>query len=406
MDRDVPYGIRLGAAWSWRLIVIAVVAYGVFLVLGYFSEITVPIAIAVLITALAVPAVDALERLRVPRLAGALAVVLGGIALVAGMLTLIGQQVATQFDDLRDQLIVGIDEIQDWARTGPLGLSDDQLSGWLDDVTQALQDAGSTDLVSRVTAVGTTVTHFVAGLFIALFATYFFLYQGKRIWGWVTRLVPQAARERVDSSGRVAWTTLTGFVRATVLVALVDAIGIALVAVVLNVPLALAIATLVFLGAFIPIIGAFLSGLVAVMVALVAQGPWVAVLMLIGVIAVQQLESHVLQPFLMGAFVAVHPLAIIAAIAAGATLAGIVGALLAVPTVACVNSVVRHLAPGWAAYRQPHGPPGSGAPPAADSDSPLADSPGPADRGDRPGGGRTPEADHDGRRDQPDEENP
>jgi predicted PurR-regulated permease PerM len=148
----------------------------------------------------------------------------------------------------------------------------------------------------------------------------------------------------VDSSGQVAWATLKSFVRATVLVAFVDAVGIALVAVILSVPLALPIGVIVFLGAFVPIVGAAVSGSVAVLVALVAHGPFVALLMLGGVLLVQQLESHVLQPFLLGRAVAVHPLAVILAIAAGVLVAGIVGALLAVPIVASLNAVVHHLA--------------------------------------------------------------
>jgi putative heme transporter len=157
-------------------------------------------------------------------------------------------------------------------------------------------------------------------------------------------LFPQVARDRVDSSGRVAWTSLTAFVRATVIVAFVDAIGIMLIALILKVPLAVPIGVLVFLGAFVPIVGALVSGFVAVIVALVAHGPVVALLMLAGVLLVQQLESHVLQPFLLGRAVSVHPLAVILAVASGVLVAGIVGALVAVPIAASLNVVVRHLA--------------------------------------------------------------
>ena len=173
----------------------------------------------------------------------------------------------------------------------------------------AVTDSTGTDgMVTRVTEVGTAVGHVVAGFFIVLFSTYFFLADGDRIWAWLVRLAPRAARERVDASGRVAWVSLTQFVRATVLVALADAIGIMLVAWFLDVPFVVAIGVLVFLGAFVPMIGATVAGSVAILVALVDQGPWTAVLMLIGVIVVQQIEGHVLQPFLMGRFVSLHPL--------------------------------------------------------------------------------------------------
>ncbi|MDD9349077.1 AI-2E family transporter [Mumia sp.] len=342
---NVPYGIALAASWGWRLIIIAAAGLGLMWLLGFFSEITIPVAIAILVTALIRPFVDRFERLHVPRALATLLVMVLGIGAVVGMLTLVGQQVSAQFDDLRTKVVDGLEEIQDWARTGPLGLSDAQLNAGIDRVTGTIEAWGSsgTGVVDRVTELGTTVTHLLAGFFIVLFATYFFLYQGGRIWDWVVRIFPRNARSPVDTSGRVAWASLTAFVRATVLVALVDAIGIAGVAWGLGVPLVLAIATLVFLGAFVPIVGAFVSGLVAVLVALVAQGPWTAIFMLLGVIAVQQVEAHILQPFLMGHLVQLHPLAIILAIAAGVTVAGIVGALLAVPLAACVNAVVRHL---------------------------------------------------------------
>jgi predicted PurR-regulated permease PerM len=184
----------------------------------------------------------------------------------------------------------------------------------------------------------------VAALFIVLFATYFFMADGKRIWTWVVRLFPRAARARADASGRVAWTSLTQFVRATVIVALTDALGIMAVAAVLKLPFVMAIGVLVFLGAFVPMVGAAISGSVAVLVALVDQGPIVALVMLAGVIGVQQFEAHVLQPFLMGRMVSVHPLGVIVAVACGVLVAGIAGALVAVPLTAALNAVVVYLA--------------------------------------------------------------
>ena len=184
----------------------------------------------------------------------------------------------------------------------------------------------------------------LAGFFIVLFSTYFFLADGERIWAWFVRLSPRASRVLVDGSGRVAWVSLTQFVRATVIVAATDAIGVMIVAAVLGVPFVMAIGVLVFLGAFIPMVGAFVAGTVAVLVALVDQGPVTALLMLGGVVLVQQIEGHVLQPFLMGRFVSVHPLGVIVAIGVGVVVAGIPGALVAVPLAATVNAVAQHLA--------------------------------------------------------------
>lgn len=339
---QIPTGVDIATQWAWRLLVIAGAgALGIWL-LRYFSEITVPLAIALLGTALTVDVVNWLQGRGLPRILATFIVVITMLAAFVGVLALIGQQLSTQVADLRTRVVEGISQVQDWAETGPLNLNDGQVQDWIDKAKSSIA-SGDTSVFARVGEVGTTLTHVFAGFFIALFSAFFFLYEGQRIWSWVVALFPAAARERVDSSGHTAWLSLTAFVRATVLVALTDAIGIAFAAWVLGVPLTFAIGVLVFIGAFIPIIGALLSGMVAVLVALVAQGPWTALFMLIAVIVVQQIESHVLQPFLMGRLVAVHPLAIIIAIAAGVTVAGVVGALIAVPLAACLNGVVRHL---------------------------------------------------------------
>jgi putative heme transporter len=342
---QVPWGVDLAAAWAWRFLVIAAAGYLIARVVGFFAVITLPLVIALLIAALVTPVVNGLHAIGVPRRLAAAFVVIGGIAFVAALLSFAGQQVAQGAADLADQVVRGLEEIRDWLQTGPLNASDSQIN----DVIQSAQEAITEQsreggALTQVTEFGTAVGHVVAGFFIVLFATFFFLADGERIWAWTVRLAPRAAREHVDGSGRVAWVSLTQFVRATVLVAAVDAIGIMIVAAVLGVPFVLAIGVLVFLGAFVPMIGATIAGIVAILVALVAQGPITALLMLAGVIGVQQLEGHVLQPFLMGRFVRVHPLGVIVAIGCGVLVAGIAGALVAVPLAAAGNAVVQHLA--------------------------------------------------------------
>ena len=256
-----------------------------------------------------------------------------------------GQQVANGANDLAEQTVAGLGQIRGWLQDGPLNASDSQVDRWINDAQRLITDQTSDgEVVTRLTEVGTTLTHVFAGFFIVLFSTYFFMADGQRIWSWLVRLAPRGARPRVDSSGRVAWISLTQFVRATVVVALVDAVGIAGWAWFLGVPFVAAIGVLVFLGAFVPMIGATIAGTVAILVALVDQGPVAALLMLVGVIVVQQVEGHVLQPFLMGRWVSVHPLAVIVAIATGVLVAGIAGALVAVPLAAALNAVVQHLA--------------------------------------------------------------
>jgi predicted PurR-regulated permease PerM len=342
---QVPWGVDLAAAWAWRFLVIAAAGYLIARVLGFFAVITLPLVVALLIAALVTPVVAGLHRIGVPRRVAAALVVVGGIAFVALLLTFAGQQVAQGASDLADQVVEGLEEVRNWLQTGPLNATDSQIN----DVIQSAQDAIARQsqeggALSRVTEFGTAVGHVVAGFFIVLFATFFFLADGDRIWAWLVRLSPRAAREHVDGSGRVAWVSLTQFVRATVIVAATDAIGIMIVAAVLQVPFVMAIGVLVFLGAFVPMVGATIAGIVAILVALVAQGPITALFMLGGVIAVQQLEGHVLQPFLMGRFVSLHPLGVIVAIGCGVLVAGIAGALVAVPLAAAGNAVVQHLA--------------------------------------------------------------
>ena len=343
----VPYAVDVAASWAWRILVIAAAAYLLVRALGFLEVIVVPVVVALLVAALVVPIVGMLERIGVRRSLAALLVVIGVIVVVGAMLTFAGRQVASGASDLANQASQGLGEIRHWLKTGPLHASDNQIDQWINRAQKALADWGSaqgSNPVAKVTEVGGVAADVLAGMFIVLFSTFFFLAEGEDIWHWVVKLAPRNARERVDSSGRVAWISLTQFTRATVIVAAVDAIGIMIVAAILGVPFVAAIGVLVFLGAFVPMIGAFIAGTVAVLVALVDQGFVTALIMLGGVVLVQQLEAHGLQPFLMGRWVRVHPLAVILAIATGVLVAGIAGALVAVPFAAALNAVGQHLA--------------------------------------------------------------
>jgi putative heme transporter len=338
---QIPHGVEVASAWSWRFLVIVLALVVILRTVTFFELLLVPVVVSVLICALVVPATDALATV-MPRGVAAMLSLLAVIGVVAGLLILVGQQLATGFDDLATQVSDGIGQIQDWLRTGPLNISQSDLNDAVASA-QAWITSDKAHLAGRLAAVGATLGHVLAGFFIVLFTTFFLLYQGDQIWAWIVRLFPRAAREQVDGSGRAAWVSLTAFVRATVVVAFVNAVGITMVAVILKVPLAVPIGVLVFLGSFVPIVGATVSGSVAVLVALVAHGPLVALFMLIGVVGVQQLEAHVLQPFLLGRAVSLHPLAVILVVAAGVVAAGIVGALVAVPLAAMLNTIVKYL---------------------------------------------------------------
>ncbi len=334
----VPPLVRAASEWTWRLLLIAAGLIALFLLLGFFSEIVVPLAIGLLLCALLSSVHRRLSQV-MPRAAAAAVTVVGTLIVILGLLTLVGSQISSGASDMSRQLTDGIQQIRDYVRN-TLGVSDDQLGQYVDEAKQWLSNA---NVGSRLSAAGVTAGHFVAGIFIALFSLFFFLFDGPNIWAYLVRLFPRSARPYVDSSGVVAWQQLTHYVRATVLVAAVDAVGITAGALILQVPFAIAIGVLVFLLSFIPIVGALLSGAVAVLLALVAHGPVTALIMLAVVIAVQQLEAHVLQPFILGRSVRVHPVAVIAAIACGAILAGIVGTLVAVPVLAVAKAVANHL---------------------------------------------------------------
>jgi predicted PurR-regulated permease PerM len=341
---QVPYGVELAASWGWRLLVIVAAGWVLFKALGFLEVVVVPVVIALLVSALVVPVVGMLQRLGLPRGIASLLVVIAVIAVVGLLLFYAGHEVAAGASDLADQTVKGLEEIRNWLKNGPLHASDSQINTWIDRLQHEVTKAGSGNTLGKVTEVGGVAADVLAAMFIVLFSTYFFLAEGDQIWAWLVKLMPRAARGRVDSSGRVAWISLTQFVRATVIVALVDAVGIMIVAAILRVPFVAAIGVLVFLGAFVPLIGATIAGTVAVLVALVDHGLVTALFMLGGVILVQQLEAHGLQPFLMGRWVSVHPLAVIISIATGVLVAGVAGALVAVPLAAALNAVGQHLA--------------------------------------------------------------
>jgi predicted PurR-regulated permease PerM len=332
----------VAAQVAWRVVVVLVALGALLWLVGYFSVLVIPLLVAVLLTALVIPLTELLVRLRLPRGLAVAVTLLTLVAAVAGLFTLVGTQIASGLAGLGEKATDGFFQVQDWMADGPLNLSSAQVDAYLDQAREQLT-ANSEEIASQALTITATAGEVVTGAFLVFFSMIFLLLQGERIWGWLVHLLPVPTHEKVDAAGRAGWSTLTSYVRATVLVATVDAVGIGLGAALLGVPLAIPLAVLVFLGAFVPIVGAFVSGGVAVLVALVALGPVQALIMLGVVVLVQQLESHVLQPFLLGRAVAVHPLAVVLAIGAGLIVAGVVGALFSVPLVAFLNTAIHSL---------------------------------------------------------------
>jgi predicted PurR-regulated permease PerM len=358
VEDAVPVGMRIAGAWSWRILAIAgVVAVFIFLVIQ-LKLIVIPFMVAILLGALLVPLVQFLQRHRWPKWLAVAVAEVGLIGVVTGLVYLIATQIVRGFPDLRDRSLDFFEELKALLLASPLHLTEAQINDYLAQSWEAIQK-DSQWLLSGAVSVGSSFGHFLAGILLVLFATLFLLIDGKRIWQWTVRLFPRRARPAVDGAGRAGWVTLTDFVKVQIFVAFIDAVGIGLGAWILGLffggfPLVVPIAIAVFLGSFIPVVGAVLTGAIAVFVALVYLGIWPAVIMLGIVLLVQQVEGHVLQPLVMGTAVKVHPLAVVFAVAAGGFLAGIAGALFAVPVVATLNVVVHYIARGeWREHPNP-----------------------------------------------------
>lgn len=352
-DDAVEPFVRKAAAWSWRLLVIAAMVAALLWLMWRLRVIVVPVALAVMLTALLLPAVDRLDLRRVPRGLAVALVLLGGLAVFGGIMTFVVSQFISGLPGLVDQVTRSIDNATQWLIEGPLHLSREQIDNAGDTAITALRD-NQEKLTTGALSTAATLTEIVTGALLMLFTLIFLLYGGRNIYTYLTKIVPAHTRDRVRDAGRAGFGSLIGYVRATFLVALVDAVGIGAGLAIIGVPLALPLASLVFLGAFIPLVGAVLTGFLAVVVALLAKGFIYAMITLGLIIAVQQLEAHVLQPLVMGRAVSIHPLAIVLAIATGAVMAGIVGALLAVPVLAFLNSAIRVLIASDSAVEAAH----------------------------------------------------
>ncbi|MYT68829.1 MULTISPECIES: AI-2E family transporter [unclassified Streptomyces] len=371
----VPWGLRVAAEAGWRLLVLAGAVWILMKVISSVQLVVFAFVAALLITALLQPTVARLRRHGVPRgLATALTAILGFV--IMGLVGwFVVWQVQENIDTLSDQVQDGIDELRKWLLNSPFHVTEDQIN----DIAKQLRDAigANTNAITTAGLEGVTViVEAMTGILLAMFSTLFLLYDGKRIWEWTLKLVPAQARPGIAGAGPRAWRTLTAYVRGTVIVALIDAIFIGLGIFFLGVPMAVPLAVFIFLFAFIPLVGAVVSGALAVVVALVTQGVFTAVMVLVVVLAVQQIEGHILQPFILGRAVRVHPLAVVLAVATGSMVSGIGGAVVAVPLVAVTNTVVGYLR-SWsqeASLRHSPSPHGATATPVAPV-SPPSDTP-------------------------------
>ncbi|MFI2202155.1 AI-2E family transporter [Streptomyces sp. NPDC020192] len=338
----VPWGVRVAAEAGWRLLVLAGTVWVLMKVISSVQLVVFAFVIALLVTALLQPTVARLTRRGVPRGIATALTAISGFVVIGLMGWFVTWQVMENIDTLSNQIQHGIDDLRNWLLKSPFHVTDKQINQIAKNLREAI--GANADQITSFGLEGVQViVETLTGILLVFFSTLFLLYDGKRIWEWFLKLVPAAARPGVAGAGPRAWRTLTAYVRGTVLVALIDATFIGIGIYFLDVPMAVPLAVFIFLFSFIPLVGAVASGALAVIVALVTQGVFTAVMTLVVVLAVQQIEGHILQPFILGRAVRVHPLAVVLTVAAGGMVAGIGGAVVAVPLVAVTNTVVGYL---------------------------------------------------------------
>ena len=354
-EEMVPRALNVATAYAWRLLVIvAAIGVAIWLIIQ-LKFIVIPLLVGILIAALLFPVFTWMLRRNVPRWLAIVLSLLGTIGLVGGLFSRAVNQITRQWDSVKERPPTAVDQLRDYLMSGPLQITPEQIDAWLVEAGKFIQQQADL-LLSGALAVGSTLGHVFTGGVLAFFILLCILADGAGIWRWTVRLFPRKARTAVDGAGRAGWVTVVNYARTQLLVATIDAVGIGLGAFLLGVPLAVPVAVLVFLGAFIPIVGAVVTGAVAVFLALVYNGPLIALWMLIIVLGVQQIEGHVLQPLLMGSAVKVHPLAVVLVVAGGAMIAGIPGALFAVPLAAFANVVWIFISSGgWREGAPPDG---------------------------------------------------
>ncbi|MFD5224872.1 AI-2E family transporter [Microbacterium sp. NPDC058342] len=352
-DEAVPPPLRVTAAYAWRLLVIAgAIALFIWLVM-LLKALVIPLMVGILVTALVWPALQLMLRARFPRWLAIATTLVGTIGIVTGLLWLVVWQVRAQLDDVRQRTAVAIEDLKDFLLESPLHLTEGDIDQYLAQAQTLLAEQQEW-LLSTARAVTGTAAEVLTGALLALFILICLLADGNGIWKWTLRLVPRAARPAADAAARNGWDTVINYARTQMLVAAIDAVGIGAGAALLGVPMAIPVAVLVFLGSFVPIVGAVVTGAIAVFLALVYNGPWIALAMLAVVLFVQQLEGHILQPILMGSAVKVHPLAVVLVVAGGAMIAGIPGALFAVPLAAFINVAAVTISTGaWRTGEEP-----------------------------------------------------
>lgn len=342
-ERTVPW-LRIAAAYAWRLVLVGLVVYGVFTILGRFQLIAVSLFLALVITSILRPLADLLGRL-LPRPLTVAVSLVGSILLLFSLFALVGEAVAGEWGKLTGEFRGGIHQIEQWLERPPFRIGHKSLSRLQDQITSYLSRHRSALFTSALSGLG-RVVEVITGVALALFASVFFIHSGERLWRWVRdQLLPRGARPAWDRAGHAAWRTFAGYTRGIIIVAASNAVLVGIVLVALRVPLALPLTLLEFFATFIPLVGSPVALGVATVVALAGRGPLIAAAVVLLIVVIGEFEGHVLHPLVLSWAVRLHPLVVAVSVLAGAIVAGVVGAVVAVPFVSVAWAVLQALRP-------------------------------------------------------------
>ncbi len=338
----VPWGLRVAAESAWRLLLLGVVLYELFQVVDMLRLVAFAVLAGLLISALLEPTVSWLRRHGVPRSLAAAGTFLAGLAGIGLVGWFVVVQVTSNLSEVTGKASDAVGKLHVWLVNGPMHLTNQQINDFIHQIQSGI--GTNTQQITSLGITGVSIAiEVLTGILLAFFTTFFLLYDGARIWSWMLRGLPRQSRYAMAGAGPKAWATLTAYVRGTVFVAFIDALCIGIGIQLLGVQMAIPLAVIIFLGAFVPLVGALVTGTLAVLVAGVTKDLTTAGAVLVLLIAVQQLEGHVLQPLILGRAVRVHPLGVVLGVAAGSIIGGIGGAIVAVPLIAVTNTVVGHL---------------------------------------------------------------
>ena len=348
VDEQVPRPLRQAAAWAWRIILVAILIYGIFRVAEDLRLVVLPLIAAILLTALLQPVAARLRRRGLPPLLATWCTFLGAIVIIAGVITLAANQVSADYPMLVSEVRRTADELQRSLAGAPFHLHGARLQQLTNQLVKYISQHKAV-IAGTVVTGGRILLEIVAGIVLTLFITFFLLKDGDRIWSWLISHLSREANRRMGRAGHAAWHTLTSYIRGTTAVAAIHAIFIGVALWLLGVPLLVPLIIMVFLAAYIPLVGILVVGALAIAVTLATKGVLAALILLAVFLAENQIESHLLQPLVVGRAVHLHPLAIILVLSLGGIIAGIPGAIVAVPAAAVITYA-------WPLLREPAPP--------------------------------------------------